>query len=183
MDQFGWTESEAILYLGIAMSSGGILTVFCFASVGPLSKRFDERKILIFAGIIPMILARTIMLPIPGLPHAELANKTKNNSDTFMMGRIIDPDLIDTSFYDGKGSKVQRIYPRNFAAYTGLFPQVLFTTTSPSVPLTADGPNTLTSSPRCTAPTFLTPSSRFPAPPMKRVLLSADMIGATTSRP
>jgi hypothetical protein len=39
MDQFGWTESEAILYMGILLASGGVIVVICFWSVGPLSKR------------------------------------------------------------------------------------------------------------------------------------------------
>lgn len=39
MDQFGWTESEAVLYIGILLAAGGLITVACFWAVGPLSKR------------------------------------------------------------------------------------------------------------------------------------------------
>ena len=39
MDQFGWSESEAILYLGILMTVGGAISVVTFAAVGPLAKR------------------------------------------------------------------------------------------------------------------------------------------------
>ena len=39
MDQFGWTESEAVLYIGILLAVGGLVTVACFWAVGPLSKR------------------------------------------------------------------------------------------------------------------------------------------------
>ncbi|TRY68880.1 hypothetical protein TCAL_11023 [Tigriopus californicus] len=82
IDQFGWTESEAILYLGIAMSVGGIISVICFATVGPLSKRFDERKMIIFIGLIPMIIARLIMMPFPGLPPPR-SPETFNRSSPF----------------------------------------------------------------------------------------------------
>ncbi len=65
MDQFGWSESEAILYMGILLASGGFITVFCFWAVGPASRRFGERKLMILAGIIPMIIGRAIMFPFP----------------------------------------------------------------------------------------------------------------------
>jgi hypothetical protein len=35
----------------------------CFATIGPLSRKFDERLLFIFAGIVPMILGRVIMFP------------------------------------------------------------------------------------------------------------------------
>ena len=38
------------------MAVGGILSGFCFATIGPLAKKFDERVLLLFAGIVPMIL-------------------------------------------------------------------------------------------------------------------------------
>ena len=38
------------------MAIGGILSGFCFACIGPLAKKFDERVLLLVAGIIPMIL-------------------------------------------------------------------------------------------------------------------------------
>ena len=40
LDEFGWTDSEAVLYLGIAMTVGGIIAMGCFLSVGPLAKRY-----------------------------------------------------------------------------------------------------------------------------------------------
>ena len=38
------------------MAIGGILSGFCFACIGPLAKKFDERVLLLVGGIIPMIL-------------------------------------------------------------------------------------------------------------------------------
>ena len=41
--QWSWTEQDAILYLGLYTAANAVLAGFCFATIGPLSKRFDER--------------------------------------------------------------------------------------------------------------------------------------------
>ena len=64
IDQWGWTQQDAIFYLGITMAVGGVLSGLCFATIGPLSKKFDERALLLFAGIVPMIVGRVIMFPM-----------------------------------------------------------------------------------------------------------------------
>ncbi len=64
MDQWAWTEEDALLYLGIILASGGVLSGFCFGAIGPLSKRFNERTLLIFAGLVPMNIARVLMFPM-----------------------------------------------------------------------------------------------------------------------
>ncbi len=69
IDQWGWSEEDAILYLGITMVCGGILSGLCFAMIGPLSKMFDERLLLLFAGIVPMIIGRIIMFPMFGTDY------------------------------------------------------------------------------------------------------------------
>lgn len=63
MDQWGWTEEDTIMYLGITMAAGGVLSGLCFATIGPLSKKFDERLLLIVAGLGPMIVGRIILFP------------------------------------------------------------------------------------------------------------------------
>ena len=63
-DNFGWSNKDAILYLGITLASGGVLSLFCFGSIGPLTRRFDERLLLIFVGIVPLILSRLCMMPM-----------------------------------------------------------------------------------------------------------------------
>ena len=57
-------------------------TVLKKNSVGPLCKRFDERKVLIFVGILFMFLGRIIVFPIPGFDHPPLANSTAPESKT-----------------------------------------------------------------------------------------------------
>jgi len=68
IDQWGWEDGEAIQKMGYVIMGAGGMSIFIFAIIGPLSKRFDERLLLVVLGIIPMILGRVIMFPIPGQP-------------------------------------------------------------------------------------------------------------------
>jgi len=69
MDQWGWKPQQAITNMGFIIMGAGAISVVVFGLIGPLSKRFDERKLLITCGILPMILGRVIMFPIPGQPN------------------------------------------------------------------------------------------------------------------
>ena len=62
--QWGWSQEDALAYLGVIMAVGGVLSGLCFATIGPLAKIFDERALLLFAGITPMIIGRVIMFPM-----------------------------------------------------------------------------------------------------------------------
>ena len=64
MDQFAWSREEAVRYLGINMACGALVGVTMFAIIGPLAKRFDDRKLLIFVGLIPLLIAKIIMFPM-----------------------------------------------------------------------------------------------------------------------
>ena len=37
--------------------------------LGPLSRRVDERVLLVLVGAVPMLLGRLVMLPVPGTSH------------------------------------------------------------------------------------------------------------------
>lgn len=39
LHQWGWSQEDTIRILGIILSAGAVLAAFCFASIGPLSKR------------------------------------------------------------------------------------------------------------------------------------------------
>merc|ERR1711935_593289 len=84
MDQWGWESDVAIQRMGFVIMGAGGMSIFVFAAIGPLSKRFDERTLLIALGILPMILGRVIMFPIPGQPNPPL----KQSVDCFE-GQII----------------------------------------------------------------------------------------------
>lgn len=64
MDQWGWSREEAVRYLGITMAAGGLIGGTCFALIGPLAKRFDERKLLVFAGLVPLVVGKIVVLPM-----------------------------------------------------------------------------------------------------------------------
>ena len=66
MEQLQWDESTAIRNLGIIMSCGAVVSILCYGTVSAVTRRFDERLVYIFMGLIPMCLARIVMLPIPG---------------------------------------------------------------------------------------------------------------------
>ena len=63
MDMWGWSSEETVRYLGTCGTIGSCVVTICFGSVGLLSKKIDERKLLISMGLIPMIVARLITLP------------------------------------------------------------------------------------------------------------------------
>ena len=84
MDQWGWAPQLAVENMGfITMGAGGLgvlvfrfslvntlnthfSLVLVFSMIGPLSKRFDERLLLLCCGILPMIIGRSIMFPFSG---------------------------------------------------------------------------------------------------------------------
>jgi hypothetical protein len=83
MDQWGWIASDAIQKMGFMIMGAGGISVVAFACIGPLSRRsgslqslsvtptsirFDERVLLVVLGMVPMILGRIVMFPIPGQP-------------------------------------------------------------------------------------------------------------------
>ena len=79
MDMWGWSREETVRYLGITMAIGGIIGAACFGTIGPLAKRFDERNLLLFMGIIPMIIARLITIPLGSELPPMFSNSTSVN--------------------------------------------------------------------------------------------------------
>ena len=55
--------------MGFVTMGAAAVGVMVFAAIGPLAKRFDERLLLLVLGILPMLLGRAVMLPIPGVDH------------------------------------------------------------------------------------------------------------------
>ena len=79
MDMWAWSQEETVRYLGITMAVGGIVGAACFGSIGPLAKRIDERNLLLFVGIIPMIIARLILIPMGSELPPAFSNSTNIN--------------------------------------------------------------------------------------------------------
>ena len=55
--------------MGFVTMGAAAVGVVVFSMIGPLSKRFDERLLLVVLGILPMLVGRMVMLPIPGVDH------------------------------------------------------------------------------------------------------------------
>ncbi|XP_042208823.1 major facilitator superfamily domain-containing protein 8-like isoform X3 [Homarus americanus] len=64
IDLYAWTDEKAITLVGIGLSVAGAFSVVMFALSSILTKRYDERKVLIILGIIPLILANLILFPM-----------------------------------------------------------------------------------------------------------------------
>ncbi|CAO1437512.1 unnamed protein product [Diamesa tonsa] len=73
MDQFAWTKTQALYYMGTLMSVGAIIACVTFMLISPLSKRFQESNVLIWGGFFMMVLAGFVMIPYTGEP-AQLAS-------------------------------------------------------------------------------------------------------------
>lgn len=119
MDQFGWTEEETVLKFGILLGALGFVSIFLFASVGPLCRKFDERKILIFLGIFFMFLGRLFVFPIPGWDLPPLAS----DNSTLKSRR--------SSYYVAKSSPCILSFSMGFPAVLEVFQQQLQKRTVP----------------------------------------------------
>jgi len=87
--QLGWSESESVQTLGILMACGAVLSILCFALIGPLSKKVDERLIYLILGIFPMLLSRLAHLPMSSqLPQnkTSLIDVEESREDTCREG-------------------------------------------------------------------------------------------------
>ncbi|EGI68201.1 Major facilitator superfamily domain-containing protein 8 [Acromyrmex echinatior] len=63
MDQFAWTKKEALYYMGILMSVGAVIACITFTTIGPLCKKFAERKVMLWGGFFFMVIGRVLCIP------------------------------------------------------------------------------------------------------------------------
>lgn len=63
MDQFAWSKSEALYYVGILMSVGAFIACAAFSLIDPLCRRFKESNVLIWGGFFLMVVGRVIVMP------------------------------------------------------------------------------------------------------------------------
>ncbi|XP_036325798.1 major facilitator superfamily domain-containing protein 8-like isoform X1 [Rhagoletis pomonella] len=78
MDQFAWSNHEALYYMGILMSVGAIVSLVTFVAINPLCKMFPEHYVLIWGGFSLMVLGRVLYIPWGDSPPtiAEVYNVT-----------------------------------------------------------------------------------------------------------
>lgn len=89
MDQFALTKKKTLFYISILMSVGAVVSCISYVLLGPLCKRFDERKILIWGSFFLMVLGRLSYFPWSNeLPQIKYMNVSDGNnaSDTASVG-------------------------------------------------------------------------------------------------
>lgn len=85
MDQYAWSESKAMIVVGVALSAGGLLSSFIYVLNGILSKKYDERKVVILLGLLPMIVGTFLFLPWGnGKIHIQVCHLAGDNTTTVM---------------------------------------------------------------------------------------------------
>ncbi|KAK0159629.1 hypothetical protein PV327_010724 [Microctonus hyperodae] len=63
MDQFAWTKEESLYYMGLLLSVGAIIACIMFLIIGPLCKRFEERRVMLWFGFFFMVVGRIFCIP------------------------------------------------------------------------------------------------------------------------
>ncbi|KAG7199231.1 hypothetical protein KM043_018100 [Ampulex compressa] len=136
MDQFAWTKKEALYYMGLLMSIGAVIACITFTMIGPLCKRFEERKVMLWGGFFFMIIGRVLCIPWgPDPPQiAELGpfnNLTVDINGTEIVGCPSSqewcrytPRITTTQFFIGYGFTTIG-YPLGVTLIQTIFSKVL----------------------------------------------------------
>lgn len=115
MDQFAWSKKEALYYMGILMSIGAIIACVTFTMIGPLCKKFEERKVMLWGGFFFMLIGRVLCIPLGSNPpqiadFGPYNNITVDVNGTEIVGCPITqewclytPQLTITQFFIGYG--------------------------------------------------------------------------------
>uniref|UniRef100_A0A6M2DTX9 Putative transporter/transmembrane protein n=1 Tax=Xenopsylla cheopis TaxID=163159 RepID=A0A6M2DTX9_XENCH len=88
MDQFAWTKSQALYYMGVVMSVGAVVACVTFAAIGPLCKIFEERKVLLWGGFFLMVLGRAVYLPYSNQKLTIMDDEDVYMNSTFLNGTL-----------------------------------------------------------------------------------------------
>ncbi|XP_069944648.1 major facilitator superfamily domain-containing protein 8 isoform X2 [Cherax quadricarinatus] len=75
IDLYAWSDEKAITIVGIGLSLAGALSIIMYALTSVLTRRFDERKVFIFLGLIPMTLGMILNFPM-GNTYPKIKNCT-----------------------------------------------------------------------------------------------------------
>lgn len=83
MDQFALTKQQSLKYISMLMAVGAVISCISFVTIGPLCKRFDERKIMIWGGFFLMVIGRFVFIPWGTAPPTlRPTNETLFSTDT-----------------------------------------------------------------------------------------------------
>ncbi|XP_016917514.1 major facilitator superfamily domain-containing protein 8 isoform X2 [Apis cerana] len=136
MDQFAWSKTEALYYMGILMSIGAVVSCITFVMIEPLCKKFNERKVMLWGGFLFMVIGRILCIPWgPGPPKIayleSFNNITKNFNGTEIVGCpstqewcSYTPQLTPVQFFIGYGFTTIG-YPLGITLIQTIFSKVL----------------------------------------------------------
>ncbi|CAH1969756.1 unnamed protein product [Acanthoscelides obtectus] len=97
MDQFAWTKSESLWYMGLLMSVGAVIAISTFASIAPLSRIVSEVKIMIYGGFLIMVIGCACYIPMgsdpPQMYDAEFKLNLTHYCDRFFKNKTTNVDL------------------------------------------------------------------------------------------
>ncbi|XP_069951405.1 major facilitator superfamily domain-containing protein 8 isoform X2 [Cherax quadricarinatus] len=100
MDQYAWSENQAMVVVGIGLSIGGLLTVAMYAVSGVLVKKYNEKKVMFILGFIPMIVGTFLFLPWgDNYLKMEKCYTDDNSNVTAMTGFTTGTTIETNSFY------------------------------------------------------------------------------------
>ncbi|XP_043784178.1 major facilitator superfamily domain-containing protein 8 isoform X1 [Apis laboriosa] len=136
MDQFAWSKTEALYYMGILMSIGAVVSCITFVMIEPLCKKFNERKVMLWGGFLFMVIGRILCIPWgPGPPKIayleSFNNITKDSNGTEIVGCpstqewcSYTPQLTPVQFFIGYGFTTIG-YPLGITLIQTIFSKVL----------------------------------------------------------
>lgn len=97
MDQFAWTKSEALYYMGVLMSVGAVIACITFLAINPICKLFAERKVMLWGGFFTMVIGRALYIPWGDEPPLIYDDSLKNNATylSFLNGNYCDKNALN----------------------------------------------------------------------------------------
>ncbi|KAF6204930.1 hypothetical protein GE061_019095 [Apolygus lucorum] len=83
MDQFAWSNKQALSYLGVLLSVGGLMACVVSAFIDKICKRFGEVRVLLYGGFLLMVLGRVSCIPFgTDPPKINYKNATQFGNET-----------------------------------------------------------------------------------------------------
>lgn len=75
IDLYAWSDEKAVTVVGVGLSIAGAISIVMFTLTSVLTRRFDERKVFIFLGLVPLTVSMLIHFPM-GNTYPKMQNCT-----------------------------------------------------------------------------------------------------------
>lgn len=79
IDLYAWSDEKAVTVVGVGLSIAGAISIVMFTLTSVLTRRFDERKVFIFLGLVPLTVSMLIHFPM-GNTYPKMQNCTSYDS-------------------------------------------------------------------------------------------------------